>query len=382
LIVELQSRQKQWQMPVIRNLRPSSSERELTVSRSILSRAIERGERSIVNNASFGASNVTDSMIQNRICSAMCVPITWQDEILGAVYGDRLTVGQEYNEDDVNFLAGLTAQIGYALKTCQLVQEGKARQQLENELNVARQIQEGLFPRQLPCRGDLEIVAFNTPGRSVSGDYYDVLRLDEDRVGAIIADVSGKGVPAAMLMANLQAAVRVMLPDVIDLVEIVRRLNRLVYENTNGSKFITALLTVVDMSDRVVRYVNAGHYPPYQVFADGRVETLPQDAAMPLGVEPDMTYPLVEAPVGSEPSLLFFYTDGIPEALNREDEFYGLGRIEDLLRRNAQTSPAELVARCRRNIAEFVGHAPQSDDITLMAMRFGEARSVSPAPTA
>ncbi len=370
LIVEVPERPGEWQTPVVRNLR-SGEDCTLTISRSILARAVERGERSIINNVADGGTKPTDSMVLNRICSALCVPITWQKETLGAIYGDRITTGQEYTEEDVNFLAGLATQIGAALKTSRLVQECQSRQQLENELAVARQIQEGLFPRQLPERDDLQIVAFNNPGRNVSGDYYDVIPLEGERFGIIIADVSGKGVPAAMLMANLQAAVRVSLRDTADLVHIVRGLNELVYDNTVGTKFITALVGVLDPTDRAIRYVNAGHYPPYQVLPDGHVSALPADAGLPLGVERDADYPVVDVSLGDRTSTLFLFTDGIPESLNQEDEFYGLGRIEDLLGRNARTPPSELVHRCRRTIADFVGHVPQSDDVTLMAVRLG-----------
>jgi len=375
LIVELHERRAKWRLPVVRNVRTGGADDRLTVSRSILNRAIERGERSIINNAAPGGNDVTESMIQHRICSAVCVPITWQDETLGAVYGDRLTAGEEYCEEDVDFLAGLATQVGAALKTCELVQEVRARQQLENELAVARQIQEGLFPHELPSRADLEIVAFNNPGRNVSGDYYDVIRLDEARVAMVIADVSGKGVPAAMLMANLQAAVRVALPDAEDLVDVVRRLNRLVCENTRESKFITCLVAVVDLADRVLRYVNAGHYPPYRTWGANRVESMPHDAGLPLGLEPAADYPLVEVPLGDGDSGLFLFTDGIPESLNDQDEFFGLGRIEELLRRNAAASPSELVTRCRRTIADFVGGVPQSDDVTLLVLHIGQAGS-------
>ncbi|MBN1347444.1 MAG: SpoIIE family protein phosphatase [Phycisphaerae bacterium] len=373
VIVESPKHGARWHVPVIRNVRAGEGCCGLTVSRSILKRAIERGERSIINNVLSGSDDVTESMVMNQICSAMCVPITWRSEVLGAIYGDRTRTGHEYTEEDVNFLAGLAAQIGTALKTSQLVQDLRARQQLENDLAVARQIQEGLFPRNLPDRPDLEVTAYNSPGRSVSGDYYDVLTLDDHRIGAVIADVSGKGVAAAMLMANLQAAVRVTLPGAADLVDVARRLNQLVHENTSGGDFITCLLCIVDMSDRTIRYVNAGHYPPYQVSSDGAVRTLPEDAGMPLGVDVDTEYPLVEVAFGDQPGTLFFFTDGIPESLNTEDEFFGLGRIEDLLKRNSGTGPKELVGRCRRTIAEFVGHAPQSDDVTLMVMRIGPA---------
>lgn len=381
LIVEVAKRQAPWQIPVVRNLRPGPDGEELHISRSILNRAIERGERSIINNAMGHPGEITESMVQNRICSAMCVPITWQDQILGAVYGDRTTLGEEYTEDDVNFLAGLAAQIGAAIRNSQLVREEKSRQQMENDLKVARQIQEGLIPQGPLLRDDVEVVAFNDPGRSVSGDYYDILPLGDGRVGVVMADVSGKGVPAGMLMSNLQAAVRVLLPGATDLVQIASRLNCLIHDNTDGAKFITALIGIVDPRQRTLHYVNAGHYPPYRITSQGNVQAMPDRAGTPLGVQPDREYPLVETSFGPEEVALFLFTDGIPEALNRDDEFFGLGRIEEFLRRNARSTPMELITRCRRKVDDFIGHAPQSDDVTLMVVRLPAAGAAS-APAA
>jgi len=373
LIVEATPPPGQWALSVVRNLFPQSGQDEPAISRSILTRAIRTGERSIISLAMAGDSCTTDSMVQNRICSAMCVPITWRDDVLGALYGDRLSGSREYSEEDVDFLAGLAGQIGAALRNSHLLLEAEMRRQLEHELALAREIQEGLFPQLLPLQSSLGIAAFNSPGRSVSGDYYDVIQLDDHRTAVLIADVSGKGVSAAMLMANLQAAVRVVLPGTDDLVDVVRRLNRLIYQNTGGVGFITALLMVVDTSERVLHYVDAGHYPPYLVRSDGRVDSLKPEGDLPLGVEPDADFAVNTEPMGDEACTYFLYTDGIPEALNADDEFFGLGRIEDLLRRYARAEPSELVSRVRRALSDFVEHSPQTDDITMVALHVGRA---------
>ncbi len=367
LIVESAGPRGEWHTTVIRNVRRGPADAELTVSRSILARAIQRGERSIINNDL--EADMTQSMVEHRIRSAMCVPITWQDQILGALYGDSVKTGEEYTEEDINFLAGLAAQIGAALKTSQLVEQEHRRIQMENDLTIARQIQEGLFPHDLPrCEG-VRVMAYNSPGRNVSGDYYDVIPLGPKRLAAVIADVSGNGVAAAMLMANLQAAVRVTLPETDNLTTVVRRLNTLVCDNAIEGRFITGLICIVDLERRTLSYVSAGHYPPYRVTLDGRIETLPLQPGLPLGVEHDADYPIVDLALGPEGCSLFLFTDGVPESLNAQDEFFGLGRIETLLQRHAQAQPAELVASFRRTLGEFTGHTLHSDDMTLMAIR-------------
>lgn len=371
LIVEATGPHGAWQTSVVRNVRRDPSGDELNVSRSILARAIQRGERSIINNSLEG--DMTQSMVEHRIRSAMCVPITWQDQILGAIYGDSIKTGEEYTQEDVDFLAGLAAQIGAALKTSQLVEQEQRRIQMENDLTIARQIQEGLFPRDIPQPAGLQVMAYNSPGRNVSGDYYDVIPLGPNRVAVVIADVSGNGVAAAMLMANLQAAVRVTLPETDSLANVIGRLNALVCENTVESRFITGLICVIDLDRRTLRYVSAGHYPPYRVTPDGRVETLPLEPGLPLGVEDDAEYPISEISLGPEGCTIFLFTDGVPESLNRQEEFFGLGRIEDLLERNAEAPPNELVTSFRRTLGEFTGHTLHSDDLTLMAIRIDPA---------
>jgi len=354
--------------PVIRNLRSDSSG-QLTVSRTILERALNDGERTILNDAAAELVDPTVSMARHHIRSAMCVPISYEEEIIGVIYGDRVTSSTVYERQDVDFLAALARQLSVGLMNARLMQEHKLKVQLESELLLARRIQSNLFPKDLPDRDDLAVAALNDPGRHVSGDYYDVLPFEDGRVGLVVGDVTGKGAAAAILMAYLQAMVRLTLTADADLADVCRKWNRLLHANTDVSKFITLVAGIIDPKARRFDYVNAGHFPPY-LLAEGQVVIDQRDRAfLPLGVEPQEPYEVLSCTLRGAVTALLIFTDGLPEAMNEAGEQFGLERVRAWLLEHGGKKPAELIAGLRGQIRRFVGRSPQSDDITLLAVR-------------
>ena len=353
--------------PVVRNLRGTGG--ELTISRSILGRALDHGERAIFTEGG-GPIDPTVSMVQHGIRSAMCVPLKREDDILGVIYGDRISTGTVYTKEDVDFLAGLGRQVTIGLLNAELLEEQKSKLALEAELGVAREIQQQLFPVDMPDLPHVSIAGFNEPGRLVSGDYYDVLRRADGRIGFVVADVSGKGVAASLLMSNLQAAVRMTLRDCDDLGGAMTRWNTLLYDNTDVSKFVTCFAGLLDPAARRLTCVTAGHHLPV-VLAEGGVRPVSTelDPEYPLGVEPDWTYRAIS--IDCEPGRwgLFCYTDGVVEAMNTEGEQYGQARMCEILEANLDAEPGLLIRRMRKAISGFCRDAEQSDDITMISIR-------------
>lgn len=352
--------------PVIRNLKADGTGR-LEISRTLVNRAMEQGDRSIINDPVVDMVDPTVSMTEFHILSAMCVPIRFQDDILGVIYGDRVSSTAKYTQADVDFLAALARQLSIGLTNIRLLEEHERVLQLEAELTLARKIQTELYPKEPLRRDKIEVHGWNEPGRQVSGDYYDVIELDDGRVAVVIADVVGKGVAAALLTANLQATARVTLPNVTSLSALVVRWNQLICANTDASKFITALVGVIDPATRHLEFVTAGHFPPCLIERSGQVTELPAEGHLPLGVWPTETFVAQEVTLPAD-ATLFLYTDGIPEALRADNEQYGDDRLIDVLRANSDASPEELIQAVRDSVRTFVGNAPQSDDITLMVV--------------
>ena len=236
-----------------------------------------------------------------------------------------------------------------------------------------RTIQKGLLPASLPRTNNLRIAALNEPGLRVSGDYYDVIELDDGRVWCLVADVTGEGPAAALLMANLQAAVRVTATDTDDPAELLSRWNHLVYRNTDSSKFITCVLALVEPDSRRINFAAAGHCPPLLVRSkDGaQVEEVDTEATFPLGIVDDAHYTTTLLEIGPDPALFFCYTDGVVEALEPQGGTYGLERLVEVLGSRSDLSADGLVKQVRKSVAGFAGSAPQSDDITILAARIG-----------
>ncbi|MCC7292538.1 MAG: SpoIIE family protein phosphatase [Phycisphaerales bacterium] len=353
--------------PVVRHLR--GREGELTISRTALSRALERGEYVIITEDRQRASDPTVSMVQLGIRSAMCVPLMYDDQILGVIYGDRTSTSTVYSQEDADFLAGIARQVSIGLANARLLEEYKLKTQLEKDLALARRIQTGLFPRSLPDRAELKVAALNEPGNRVSGDYYDVGEQPDGRVWTLIADVTGEGVAASLLMANLQAAVRVTLPDADDPAVLMKRWNDLIHRNTDTSKFITALLMVIDPKTRKLRLCAAGHPGPCLVeVGTGRVSDVPIEHGLPLGVLDEAEYTSQSLELAPGAHKLFCYTDGVVEARDEKDDLFGEAALHRVLGASAAQEPRQILQSVRTAVADFRGAAPQSDDITMLTV--------------
>ncbi len=356
--------------PVVHNLR--GAEGELTISRTLLNRALVHGERAIFTDDGSGAADPTVSMAQQGIRSAMCVPLLHRDQTLGVVYGDRISTSTSYTDEDIDFLAGIARQVSIGLINCQLVEEQREMARLNQEIDLARSIQTGLFPAAFPSRADFKVAAINDPGQRVSGDYYDVIETGDGRIWCLIADVTGEGVPAALLMANLQAAVRLTIGEFDDPEALLVRWNRLIYANTEPSKFITCLLALIDPSARSIRFASAGHLLPLVVRGDASSpDELEVEYGFPLGIVETAEYTARTVDLGSDPCVFFSYTDGVTEAMDVNDRQFGKDRLLEALGSLSDLNPLALVKHVRREVSHFTEGTRQGDDITMLAARVG-----------
>lgn len=258
-----------------------------------------------------------------------------------------------------------------------LLEEVSEKKRLEQELEIAREVQATLFPKQLPRPRGMTVFGGCEPARVVSGDYYDFILEDEARLDIVIADISGKGISAALLMANLQAAMRNQLlsirndsPDAVGerLAGIMAHLNQQIYANSPAEKYATLFLSRYDAESRRLWYCNAGHLPPILLDASGTHMLEP--TGMVVGLLPDATYEAkyVELPPGA---LLAIFTDGVTEAVNKEDEEFGEERLLETLEETRLRSPEAVYRSVVERIRSWQGELPQHDDITLIVAKAG-----------
>jgi sigma-B regulation protein RsbU (phosphoserine phosphatase) len=250
----------------------------------------------------------------------------------------------------------------------ELIEEQRRRQRLENELSIAREVQEQLFPRSLPSLPGLELAAICRPARTVSGDYYDFISLSPSRLGIALADISGKGISAALLMASLQAALRsqAQLGGHSGPAELVARLNAGMFKNTSDDRYATFFYGVYDAHAKTLTYTNAGHLAPFFV-TDGHVQRLEEGGTV-VGLFEDCVYEQKTLKV--EPgSVLVAFSDGLTEPENAFGEEYGIARLKDEILRQRNISAQKMAEDLIAASEQWAGSAEQADDITVVVAR-------------
>lgn len=240
----------------------------------------------------------------------------------------------------------------------------------ESELRIAAEIQTSFLPRTTPAIRGCEIAAFAHPAKEVGGDFYDFFGLGEGRYALVIADVAGKGVPAALYMALARTTVRTVARGCRAAAEIVRRSNETIIEDAGSVSFVTLLYAVVDEEARTLTYVNAGHNPAVLRRADGTTETLEPTGPV-IGFLADMEFEEVTVPLRPG-DLLVFYTDGVTEAENGEGAMFGEERLSAVIEAAADRPAGEVAEAIRDAVMAFAGSAPQFDDITVVVLRIGD----------
>ena len=361
--------QRNLDWPVVRNLRDTAG--GLTISRTLLDGPLH-GERAIHTDQGPDAADPTESMVQHGIRSAMCVPMMHNEQILGVIYGDCVHSSAGYTNEDVDFFGGIAQQVSIGLINCRLLEEQQQMIRLNHDIDLARTIQTQLFPAELPNRERIRVAALNDPGQRVSGDYYDAVETEDGRVWCLVADVTGEGVAAALMMANFQAIVRVTIDTAEDPAQILSRWNRVICRNAASAKFITCLLALIEPQSGRVQFSAAGHPAPILVRSTGALpEELAVEPAFPLGVREDAEYANTTLDPGLDPFVLLCYTDGVFEAMNLRDELFGVSRIREVVGNWRDLSPQALVKHVRKAVADFAAGHYQTDDITILAARVG-----------
>jgi serine phosphatase RsbU (regulator of sigma subunit)/anti-sigma regulatory factor (Ser/Thr protein kinase) len=315
----------------------------------------------------------------------LAVPLVSQGELLGVLnLGPRLSQ-QDYSSDDRALLNNLATQAAPALRVAQLVRqqqaEVRARERIEQELQVARLIQQTLLPKSEPILPGWQISAHYQPARAVGGDFYDFIEMPDGRLAIVVGDVTDKGVPAALVMATTRSILRGAARRLEAPGPVLERVNELLQPEIPPKMFVTCLYAILDPASGRLQYANAGHDLPYRRF-DGGVEEL-RATGMPLGLMTNMRYEEGEITLAPGETLLF-YSDGLVEAHNRQREMFGFPRLQAFVERYPGGPGPALITSLLEELAAFVGaDVEQEDDITLVTLqRVAAAHAPAPAPIA
>jgi sigma-B regulation protein RsbU (phosphoserine phosphatase) len=296
------------------------------------------------------------------------VPILVREDLIGLIYVDnRLRVGL-FNETHRDLLAAFASEAGFAIENARLYQVAIEKGRLQNELEMARRIQEGLLPSQFTPLPGYEVAFAWQSAREVAGDFYDCFILDNHRMGIVVADVSDKGAAAAIFMAVSRSSFRGIALASHSLIETVQQTNHLLLDDATNGMFVTLYYSVFETGGHV-QGVNAGHNLPIRYRnADSKIEIWPR-GGHPLGWFPSIPLHLHEEQM--EPGdIVVFYTDGLTEVENARHEPFGEHRLAEAIRTHAHASAAEIKQAILEAVSEFEGDAPPFDDLTLVVVRY------------
>ncbi|MBN1395937.1 MAG: SpoIIE family protein phosphatase [Pirellulales bacterium] len=345
----------------------------LRISRTIIDNVMRNKEAILSADAASDARFLmAESIVDFQIRSMICAPLINRDgEAMGVLQLDALDARNRFRQEDLDLLAAVACQAAFAVENAQLHEAALRDQALQRELSVAHEVQRGFLPVAAPKIPEYDFFEFYEPANQLGGDYYDYIELPGGRLAIVVADVSGKGISASLLMAKLSAETRYCLASEPDPAQAIGRLNRAFCGSYWDDRFVTMVLAVLDPRENEATIVNAGHLPP--LWRRGPRNVVPvaqEESRLPLGVDPEVDY--VHHTLQLSPGdALVLYTDGITEAMNDRDELYGLRRLLELLNSDVERVPL-LGRRILDDVKQFVGARPQSDDLCLTC--FGRTR--------
>jgi len=350
----------------------------IEISESVATRVLRDGENVLFQSArSDRVVDPTASIAALNLTSILCVPIRTQNAIHGILYIDTDLADHEYSEDDMLLAAAAGNSAGLALENARIHQDLLDKQRVDQDIEAAWTIQEGFLVRDWPTDDQrLDVYGMTRPARVVGGDFYDFARLDDDHIGLLIGDVSGKGVPAALTMALLLAEFRLCATGADSTAEVLRRLNERMVGRSRRGTFCTTALVALNLRTGHLMAANAGHHPVLRISSD-RVTTILPASGPPLGILPGLDWRDDEKTMRPGETILL-YTDGIAEAKSpdgrategREDDEYGLAGLEKVARARFEDGPQALIEAILDDVDRYCSPLAPHDDCTMIALRY------------
>ena len=307
--------------------------------------------------------DLAQSIVDFRIRSLMCAPlINSKDEVIGVIHLDTVKQSVAFNEEELETLTTISLQASLAVQKSDLFDAAKRSENLKVDLQVANEIQRKFLPQRSIKNDRYDFFSYYRPMQQVGGDYFDYVKLDDNRVGIVVADVVGHGIAAALMMAKVSAESRFALATCKSAVDAVQSMNANL-SDLNIDRFVTLALALVDFNENKMTIVNAGHMPPLLRNAAGEYRKLAEEeAGIPLGISEDFEYDSVEVAL-EVGDVVTMYTDGVNEAMNDKDEQLTTARLIEELKESQCKAPQTICERIVKIVARHSGSTPAIDDI-------------------
>ncbi len=339
---------------------------DLEISRGVVQSVLDGGTGLLTSDAQQDERFMgRQSVMSLGLRSILCSPLQVKDKTIGAIYVDNRLHAGIFTQEDLEMLNAIASSAAIAIENARLYSESMEMGRLERELSMARHVQTGLIPEEIPELEGWQFAARWIPAREVAGDFYDFVSLESERLGLVIADVTDKGMGAALFMVVTRSMLVASLEGSIFPAEAITRANRLVCIYSRNPLPVTLFYARVDPKTNDLVYVNAGHNPPYVHRAEtGNLDPL-ERTGMVLGVDDSLELPQATVQLGSGDAIVM-YTDGVPDALNEAEEPFGENRLRNTIREYGNGSAEEMAAGLEKALVDFIGEAEPFDDITFL----------------
>ncbi len=344
-------------------------EPQFEISRSVVEEVARTGKALLTSDAQADTRlQQRQSIVGLKLRSILCAPLKLKDRVLGVIYVDNRLQSGIFKPADLDLLAAIASSAAIAIENARLYQVAIEKGRMERELQMARKVQSGLIPQEVPQRKGWEFAASWMPAHEVAGDFYDFPKITDDKVALAIADVVDKGMAAALFMTFSRSLLRASADRASSPLDAVVEANKLICADSAYGMFLTLLYAEIDTTNGQVTYVNAGHNPPVWLKTKKGDMQMLLRTGMLVGVFEEAEYE--QAGIRMEPGdFLIIYTDGLTEAVNSKNEEYGVERMRKTILENRKGGAAEMLGAMEKDLQKFVAQAPQFDDVTILVVK-------------
>ena len=342
---------------------------EFQISHGVLEQVAEEGKPILTSNAqSDSRFSARMSVIHLGLRSILCAPLVMKDKVIGAVYVDNRLQSGIFREEDLELLSAIAASAAIAIENARLYQIAIEKGRMDGELEMASRVQSSLIPQELPQILGWDFAARWVPARQVSGDFYDYFPVEGGKTGMVIADVVDKGMPASLFMAYSRSIIRASMASAANPHEGIEAVNRLICADDAYGMFLTLVFAEVFPKSGQVTYVNAGHNPPLLYHCESDELSELGRTGMLVGVDAEASYEGRQLVLESG-DFIVLYTDGITEAINEQEQLFGMERLRSVVREFRNSTADGIASGIQQAIENFTASMQQFDDITLLVIR-------------